>query len=74
MSVKVLVNSTPKSRVSISSSQRSGVRTISNGAKKLSDLLDVDATDLDDNETLVYDEANQKFIIKTLPVVDGGTF
>lgn len=37
-------------------------------------LTDVDATDSDNNETLVYDETTNKFIVKTLPIVQGGTF
>ena len=37
-------------------------------------LKDVDATNLNNNETVVYDEASDKFVIKELPIVNGGTF
>lgn len=39
-----------------------------------SQLSDVDASDADNNETVVYDEATNKFVVKTLPKVQGGTF
>lgn len=37
-------------------------------------LSDVDASDADNNETVVFDEATNKFVVKTLPKVQGGTF
>jgi hypothetical protein len=37
-------------------------------------LLDVDASDPDNNETLVYDAAAGKYVIKELPVINGGNF
>jgi hypothetical protein len=78
MSIKVLVNSTPKNRVSINNQQRENIRTVGigggSGASYLANLLDVDATNPDNNETLVYDASSGKYVIKELPVVNGGTF
>lgn len=76
MSIKVSVNSAPKNRISINSQNRSIVRTIGVGslASRLANLTDVDASDPDNNETLVYDSTSGKYVIKTLPVVNGGSF
>lgn len=76
MSIKVSVNSAPKNRISINSQNRSTVRTIGVGASAslLANLTDVDASDPDNNETLVYDATSGKYVIKTLPVVNGGSF
>lgn len=40
----------------------------------LSQLNNVDASDPDNNETLVYDSGVGKFVVKTLPIIQGGTF
>lgn len=77
MGIKVLVNSNPRDRISINSQNRTTVRTIAIGSaaySKLSDLTDVNASDPDNNETLVYDSATGKYVVKVLPVVDGGNF
>lgn len=81
MGVKVTVNSIPKNRISINSQQKKTVRTVNvippsifEQTNELRTLTDVDATDLDNNEVLVYDEATDKFVIKELPVLNGGTF
>ncbi len=77
MSIKVLVNSTPKNRVSINNQQRENIRTVGiggSGAQYLTQLSDVDATNSDNNETLVYDASSGKYVIKELPIVNGGTF
>lgn len=81
MGVKVTVNSVPKNRISINSQQKKTVRTVNvippnifEQNNELRTLTDVDATDLDNNEVLVYDEATDKFVIKELPVLNGGTF
>lgn len=69
---------TDKIKVSINGQKRTTVRTvgISSLAQtgKLSRLVDVDATDPDNNETLVFDASEQRYVIKTLPVVDGGSY
>lgn len=78
MSIKVTVNSIPKTRVSINSIERNSIRSVgvtpSVPANQLRNLLDVDASSLNNNEILVYDEASDKFIVKETPIVNGGNF
>lgn len=80
MGVKVNVISTPKNRISINNQQRKTVRTVgvgvlgTGGVDELVELNDVDASDLDNNETLVYDESSGKFVVKVIPIINGGTF
>jgi hypothetical protein len=78
MAIRVSVNSVPKTRVSINATDRNAIRTVgispSAPFNSLRGLNDVNATSLDNNETLVYDSATDKFIVKTLPSVNGGTF
>lgn len=76
MAVKVTVNSVSPNRVSINNQQRTSIRTIGVAPQegRLVDLTDVDATDPDNNEILVYDETLNKYVIKILPKLDGGTF
>lgn len=79
---KITVTTTPKNRISINNQQR-GVRSVGIGAgggaalgtvDTLIELRDIDASDVDNNETLVYDEGTGKFVVKELPVLNGGTF
>ena len=77
MATKVTVISTPKNRVAIKNQVRQTVRTVGiipETVNTLRGLSDVDASDLDNNEILVYDEVQNKFVIKTIPEVDGGSF
>jgi hypothetical protein len=79
MGIRATVNSVPKNRVSINNNQREIVRTVGlgqggPGATRLQDLSDVNASSSDNNETLVYDEASGKYVIKELPIVNGGSF
>lgn len=80
MAVKVTVNSVPKNRISINNQQKKTIRTVAlatsvtGGSTTLAGLTDVDASDPDNNETLVYDEASGKYVVKVLPNLDGGTF
>jgi hypothetical protein len=80
MAVKVTVNSSSPNRVSINNQQRTTIRTVGIAAQeaniinRIVNLVDVDATSLDNNETLVYDEATDKFVVKELPNINGGTF
>lgn len=78
MAVRVTVNSIPKTRVSINSQQREIIRTVGVSPaipyNYLSDLLDVDASDPDNNETLVFDSTTGKYVVKELPIINGGTF
>ena len=77
MTIKVTVNSVPKTRVSINNQQRETIRTVGIAPEftgRLSALSDVDASDPDNNETLVYDATTGKYVVKTLPIVDGGSY
>lgn len=77
MSTKVIVRSSAPNRVLINNQQPKTVRTVavaSASSATLAGLTDVDASDSDNNETLVYDATSGKYVIKTLPSVDGGTF
>lgn len=77
MSVKVTVVSPSKTRISINNQERKTIRTVGivpENVNNLSGLEDVDASDPDNNETLVYDQATGKYVIKTLPIISGGTF
>mgnify|MGYP006296924737 CR=1 FL=1 len=79
MSIKVLVNSPPKNRVSINNQQRETIRSVgilpvAPPSNYLSGLLDVDATHPANNYTLVYNEATGKYVVEELPLVNGGTF
>lgn len=77
MGTKVIVNSVTPNRVSINNQQRTAIRTVgiaAAGVKNLSELQDVDASSPNTNETLVYDETLNKYVVKVLPVVDGGAF
>ena len=66
------VTTTPKNRIQINTggSGANGASTIDT----LVELKDVDATDVNNNETVVYDEVSGKFVIKTIPIISGGTF
>ena len=78
MSIKVTTQ--PKNRISINIQQQSEIKSVGIANKSalagqyLRSLNDVDATDLNNNETIVYDEASDKFVVKELPIVNGGTF
>lgn len=78
MPTQVRVNTQTGIRVSINNQARKTIRTVGVSALadtgQLSGLLDVDASDPNNNETLVYDSNRQKYVIKTLPVLDGGTY
>lgn len=79
MGVKVTLVSDQKNRISINGQNRKQIKTVSVapnilGASTLASLSDVDASDPDNNETLVYDSSTQKYVVKTLPTIDGGTY
>lgn len=51
------------------------VRTVGIGTpSSFSGLSDVDASDADDEEVPVWDEALNKFVVKRIPRVNGGEF
>lgn len=66
---KVVVNAPPKDRIEINTHGGTG-----SGIDTLTQLKDVDASSVDNNETVVYDEVSGKFVIKTIPIINGGTF
>jgi hypothetical protein len=79
MGVKVLVNSAPGTRVSINNQTRETIRTVSVGLDTatnvaLSQLTDVQAINPQNNDTLVYDSGSGKYVVKQLPVLNGGSF
>jgi signal recognition particle GTPase len=75
MAIKAIINSTGKNRVSIDTQKRVEVKTaLVPAVNKLTQLIDVDASDSDNNETLVYDADSGKYVIKVLPIINGGTF
>jgi hypothetical protein len=69
LSQKVIVTTTPKDRISINNQGGGG-----GGVQTLRQLKDVDATNLVDGETIVYEAEQDKFVVETLPKLDGGTF
>jgi len=71
LSQKIIVTSAPKNRISINTGGGAGG---GGGVQTLRQLKDVDATHLTDEETIVYDEASDRFIVETLPHLDGGEF
>lgn len=76
MAVKVTVVSDARNRISINNQQRKTVRTVAvtPATTSLAALSDVIATSPNENETLVYDQALGKYVVKTLPLVDGGHY
>jgi hypothetical protein len=75
MAIKVSLNTTGGNRVSINKQGRSRVRTVAlSPSQEFEDLLDVDSSDADDGETIVYDATTGKYVVKVLPNLDGGTF
>lgn len=76
----ITVRTTPKNRIAINNQQPGRIKTtlaiggLAGGVDTLVELRDVDASDVDNNETLVYDAASGKFKIEELPVLNGGTF
>lgn len=67
---KVLVSSTSQNRVSI----RTGGGSGGSGISQFSALLDVEASGAETNEVPVYDGALNKYVVKVIPRIDGGTF
>lgn len=65
MAIKVTLVSDTKNRISINNQQRKTIRTVAvtpdlGTLSSLGSLSDVNATDPNENETLVYDEATGK--------------
>jgi hypothetical protein len=73
-----ITTQTPQIRVGINNQSRKSIRSVSfsvlaNGTR-LADLGDVDVSGSENNEVLVYDSALEKYVIKSLPVLDGGQY
>lgn len=68
---KIVVTTTPKNRILINTFNGTGSGP---GAQLLTQLKDIDASDVDNNETVVYDAVSGKFKIEELPIVNGGEF
>jgi|LakMenE01Jun11ns_1017448.scaffolds.fasta_scaffold8310382_2 hypothetical protein len=82
MGNKVTVITRSSNRVLINTNQRQQVKSVNivgatdtgSGINTLAELQDIDASDADNNEVLVYDEASGKYVVKELPIINGGTF
>lgn len=75
MAVKVTLVSDAKNRVAVAGQNQKEVKTVGvSPITNLSQLYDVDATSPNDNDILVYDSATEKYVIKVLPIIDGGSF
>jgi hypothetical protein len=77
MGNKITVFSKSSNRVLINTNQRQQVKSVNqvgSSINTLSKLQDIDASDADNNEVLVYDEASGKYVVKELPIINGGTF
>jgi len=80
MAIKAVISSVTKNRISINKQERDVVRTVAlgggggGGSSTLEGLSDVISTNKANNHTLVYDAASEKYVVKELPVLNGGTF
>jgi hypothetical protein len=78
MAIRATINSIPKTRVSINKQDREIIRTVGisqpTTVNQLRNLTDVNATNLTDGNTVVYDAGSDKFVVEELPKVNGGTF
>lgn len=65
-------------KVAINNQARQQIRTVgippAPGVNQLRGLTDVDVTNLVDKSLIVYEQANDKFVVGGELVVDGGTF
>ena len=79
MSFKATINTTGINHVSINKQQQNIVRTVTLSPEtitinSLRGLHDVDATTILNNDTVVYDSSSDKFVVRNILLVDGGTF
>ncbi len=83
MAIKAVISSVTKNRISINKQERDVVRTVAlggggggggGGSSTLEGLSDVISTNKANNYTLVYDAVSEKYVVKELPVLDGGTY
>lgn len=82
MATRILVTTPPGNRVVVNAQRQKVIRSVGIGSgsssaeasTQLRDLTDVNATSLDNNDTVVYDANTDKFVVKVLPDIDGGNF
>ena len=77
MSITAIVNTNQSTTVELRTNKTTvSMLPISTTAQieNLSQIQDVDASNPDNNEVLVYDQTQNKYVIKTIPIVQGGTF
>lgn len=82
MATRVLITTPPGNRVVVNAQRQKVIRSVGlapsgtqiESSTQLRDLTDVNATSLDNNDTLVYDSSTDKFIVKVLPDINGGDF
>ena len=68
---KITVTTQPKNRITINNR---GMVGGAGAVDTLVELKDVNATHIANNNTVVYDEVSARFIIRELPIVNGGDF
>jgi hypothetical protein len=83
MGIKVTVQSSGQNRISINNTGKNKiVRTLAipstttgfGGIDTLAELNDVDTSDANDGESLIYNENTQKYEVKPIPSIDGGEY
>lgn len=78
MAIRATISSIPKTRVSINKQERDTVRSVGISPTapydRLRNLKDVNATNLTDGNTVVYDAGSDKFVVEELPKISGGVF
>lgn len=83
MGNKITVITNPGNRISINTPQKQQIKSVNvvgatsvgtGGITTFAQLNDVNALDSRNNYTVVYDEASGKYVIKELPIINGGTF
>jgi hypothetical protein len=79
MAIKATINTGFGNRVSVNIPQRQSIRTVNispdvTAKAALADLTDVNASSPDNNDVLVYESSSNKYVIKELPALNGGTF
>ena len=74
MSIKVEINSSPGKRATVRTIGIGGPSPASTQYDELIKLNDVVSVNPANNQILVYDSTTGKYTIKTLPIIDGGSF
>ena len=66
MAIRATISSVPKNRITINNLAGQGA--------EFRHLKDVNATNLTDGNTVVYDKTSDKFVVEELPRLNGGSF